>query len=61
MSWYKFMTPFQDKLQLVINKYFFQCHDSFPGIDYISNKEMLIGMSKYNYSHNHLDFFDLLF
>ena len=34
MSWYKFMTPFWDNLQLVINKYLFCWHDSFPVIKF---------------------------
>ena len=57
MSWYTFMTLFWDNLLLVMKKYFCRLHDSFPGIDYNSNKEVLIGMSNYNYSHNHIDFF----
>ena len=55
-SWCNFMTPFIEKLQLVIKKYLCQCHNSFPGIVYNSNKEVLIGMSRYNYSQNHLNF-----
>ena len=50
------MTPFQDNLELVIKKYVCQCHSSFPGIYYNPKKEVLSGMNKYNYSHNHLDF-----
>ena len=45
MSWYRCMTPFRGRLKLVTNKYLFQCHDSFPGIDYNPNKEVLSGMS----------------
>ena len=50
------MTPFQDNFQLVINNYLCQCHNSLPGIYFDSNKEVLSGISKYNYSHNNLDF-----
>ena len=52
MSWYKSMKPFQDNLELVINKYLCSLNDSFPGIDSISNKQVLSGMGKYNYSNN---------
>ena len=48
------MNSFQDKLELVIKKYLCKFHDSFPGIDCISNEQVLIGMSKYNYSHNYI-------
>ena len=47
MSWYECMTPFQDHLHLVINKYLWTFHNSFPGIEDISNEEQLGGMSKY--------------
>ena len=47
MSWYKCMTPFRNHLQLVIEKYLFQFNDSFPSIEYKSNEELLIGMSRY--------------
>ena len=46
MSWYKCMTQFQDNLHLVIRKYLCHLHDSFPGIDYISNKQVLGGTSQ---------------
>ena len=52
--WYISMNSFQDKLELVIKKYLCKFHDSFPGIDCISNEQVLIGMSKYNYSHNYI-------
>ena len=32
MSWYKCMTSFRDKFQLVMKKYLCPFHDSFPGI-----------------------------
>ena len=32
----------------VINKYLCSFHDSFPGIDYISNEQVLSSISKYN-------------
>ena len=38
ISWYKRMTPFRENLQLVIKRYFCQCHNSFPGIYYNSKK-----------------------
>ena len=47
MSWYKCMTPFRDHLHLVINKYLCPFYYSFAVIDYKSNEETLIGMSKY--------------
>ena len=46
ISWYKCITPFLDNLQLVMCKYLFHLHDSFPGINYISNKQVLSGTSK---------------
>ena len=59
ISWYKCMKPFRYNLQLIINKYLCQCHNSFPVIEYNSNQEVLSGMSKYNYSQNQLNIFEL--
>ena len=56
MNWYKCITPFQDNLQFFIRKYLFQCHNSSPSIDYNSKKEVASEMSKYNYSHHHIEF-----
>ena len=47
MSWYKSMKPFQDNLELVMKKYLFSWHDSFPGVDTFSNDQVLSSMSKY--------------
>ena len=44
------MEPFQYNLELVIKKYYCSLHDSLPGIESISSKEVLSGMSKYNSS-----------
>ena len=57
MSCYKSMKTFQDNLELVINKYLCSLHDLFPGIDSISNKQVLSGMIKYNYYHNYISTF----
>ena len=46
------MKPFRGNLVLVINKYLCILHISFPGIDSISNEQVLSGMSKYNSYHN---------
>ena len=54
MSLYKSMKPFRYNLDLVIKNMFFSLHDSFPGIEYISDKQVFSGMSKYNYSHNYI-------
>ena len=51
------MTPFWDNLQLVINKSLYHWCDSFPGIDYISNEQALIGISEWSSSQNHIGFF----
>ena len=53
MSWNKSMKPFRDNLELVTKKYLCSFYDSFPGIDSISNEQVLSGMSKYNYSYNY--------
>ena len=48
------MTPFQDELVLVMEKYVCSLHDSFPGIDSISNEQLLNGIMKYNSSDNYI-------
>ena len=45
MSWYKCMTPFQDNIELIIEKHSFLMHCVFPGVDYNSNKQVLSGIS----------------
>ena len=57
MSWYKSMKPFQGYFELVINECLYSLHDSFPGIDSISKKQVLSVIIKYNYSHNYISFF----
>ena len=57
MSWYNSMNPFGYNLELVIKKYLCILHDSFPGIDYSSNYQLLSGIGKYNSSYNHISFF----
>ena len=48
------MKPFQDNLDLAIDKYLCSLHYSFPGVDSSSNNQVLSGMincnSYYNYS-----------
>ena len=46
MSLYKYLTSFQDNLELFIKKYLRHLRDSLPGTDYILNKQVLSGMSK---------------
>ena len=60
MCWYKSMKPFLDNLELVIKKYLWSLYDSFSSIDSISNEQVLIGMSKYIYSHNYISVFVLI-
>ena len=38
VSWYKCITPFWDKVKLVVKKYLCQCHNSLHDIGYIPNK-----------------------
>ena len=62
MTWYKSMKQFRNTLELVIKKWLCSLRDSFPGIDYISNKKVLSGMSKCNYSYSYIStLFELAF
>ena len=51
------MKPFWDNLELVLKKYLHNLNDSFPGIDYYQNKEILSGAIKYNSSHDYIFLF----
>ena len=54
ISWYKMIKLFQDNLKLVIKKYLCSFHYWFLGIYYISNENLLSGMSKHNPSYNYI-------
>ena len=48
------MKHFRDNLVLVIKKYWYSLYYSFPGIDSISNEQLLNGIMKYNSSGNYI-------
>ena len=48
------MKPFRDNFVLVIKKYLCILYYSFPGIDSISNEQLLNGIMKYNSSDNYI-------
>ena len=61
MSWYTYMKPFLDHLELVMKKYLSSVYDSFPGFDSYSIYQLLSGRSKYNYSYDFSSIFWVLF
>ena len=54
MSRYTSMKLFRYNPELVIKKYLFSLHYLLPGIDSISNEQVLSGMITYNYDYNYV-------